>query len=178
MTTLKPTDEFDAARMIVEVLKDLKPDEQARVFRWAQEKLGMVGISPRPAAISFSGDPPIVRVSESGDIRSFIQSKNPTNDVQFAAAVAYYYAFEAPPDGKKTEIGSKDLQEAARLAQRARLTEPAVTLNNAIKRGYLDRGSARGMFRLNTVGENLVAMGLPTSGSSGSTRRTRSTRKK
>lgn len=43
-----PHDEFDAARMVVEVLKTLPPDEQARAIRYAQEKLGVIGSLSSP----------------------------------------------------------------------------------------------------------------------------------
>jgi negative modulator of initiation of replication len=43
-----PHDEFDAARIVVEVLKALPADEQARAIRWAQEKLGVIGSMSSP----------------------------------------------------------------------------------------------------------------------------------
>lgn len=95
------------------------------------------------------------------DIRAFLQEKRPASDNQFAAAVAYYFAFEAPASERKAEITASDLQQAARLSGRARLKRPIYTLHNASRRGYLDKGSARGSFRINTVGENLVAMTMP-----------------
>lgn len=52
MTTITPSDEFDAARNVVALLKPLRPDEQARALRWAQEKLG--ALNPQ----SVSGDVP------------------------------------------------------------------------------------------------------------------------
>jgi negative regulator of replication initiation len=44
-TSQPPHDEFDAARIVVDVLRNLQPDEQARAIRWAQEKLGVIGSS-------------------------------------------------------------------------------------------------------------------------------------
>jgi negative modulator of initiation of replication len=41
-TSQPPRDEFDAARIVVDVLRTLQPDEQARAIRWAQEKLGVI----------------------------------------------------------------------------------------------------------------------------------------
>jgi hypothetical protein len=158
-TPLKPADAFDAARMLVEVLKALKPDEQVKALRWAQESLGMDSSPPALAAAGGAQPPP---TPQGGDIRSFIEAKNPRSDVQFAAAVAYYYAFVAPT--RKPEITGTDLQEATRLANRDRLHKPILTLHNAANRGYLDKGSEKGAFKINTVGENLVAMSLPTTG--------------
>ena len=179
---LKPKDEFDAVRMVVEILKDLTSDEQARVVRYAQEKLGFAG-GPHSAVPGFAvagmavpgvGSPPR---ATNIDISSFMQTKSPINDVQFATAVAYYYAFEAPEGSRKVEIGASDLLEAARQSGRARLRKPIITLHNTMKRGYLDK-AGRGTFKINPVGENLVAMGLPSGSATISPRRPTSARKK
>lgn len=182
---LKPNDEFDAVRMVVEILKDLKADEQARVVRWAQEKLGFVGGAqtavpgvaiPGTAIPGISGETPVIRTT---DISSFIRAKNPTNDVHFATAVAYFYAFEAPAERRAPEIDAAALQEATRLSGRPRLQRPITTLHNAVARGYLDKGTTRGLFAINTVGENLVAMSLPAGAiAANSPKRSRSARKK
>jgi hypothetical protein len=161
----KPADEFDAARMIVGLLKAFSPAEQTKIIRWAQESLGIVGVlTPAHAAPLAPGGglPPTTNLA--GDIRSFIAQKKPNSDVQFAAAVAYFYAFVA--SAKKPEITAADLQDATRLADRERLHRPITTLHNAANRGYLDKGSEKGAFKINTVGENLVAMSLPTSSNS------------
>jgi len=53
-------------------------------------------------------------------------------------------------------------------------------LNNAVALGYLDR-AGRGEFKLNAVGENLVAMTLPGSGADangGKPRRSRRAKRK
>jgi hypothetical protein len=95
------------------------------------------------------------------DIKSFVASKTPKSDNQFAAVVAYFHRFVSPD---RQEVISADiLQDATRLAGRARLGNPLATLNNAKQQGYLD-AAGRGMFRVNTVGENLVAMTLPGTG--------------
>ena len=180
---LKPKDEFDAVRMVVEILKDFSSDDQARVMRWAQEKLGFAG-GPHSAVPGFAMPGmavPGVGGAASGpkgtDISSFMQAKSPINDVQFATAVAYYYAFEAPEATRKFEISASDLLEAARQSGRARLRKPIITLHNTMKRGYLDKGG-RGTFKINPVGENLVAMGLPSGSATLSPRRSRPSRKK
>jgi hypothetical protein len=153
----KTIDDVDAIRSILETLGKLPSEDQRRVLSYVQDKLGVV---PSTAKAVHTDEVPTV-ASSKPDIRSFIQTKNPTNDVQFAAAVAYFYAFEAPTGAGKPEINASDLQDATRMANRPRLTEPRNTLNNANRLGYLDRGTSRGMFRINTVGENLVAMALP-----------------
>jgi hypothetical protein len=169
-----PKDDLDAVRTIVEVIKEFKSDEQQRIFRWVAEKLGFPqpfepsGHRP-PAGAAVPGvTPPVTPKqppSSSGlDIKSFITNKKPRSDVQFASAVAYYYRFEAPQAERKDEINKDDLQEAARKVNRDRFANPLKTLQNAHQLGMLDKGSEKATFTINSVGENLVAMTLPGTG--------------
>jgi len=158
-------DDLEAVRTIVDTVDNFSPEEQQRILRWAIEKLGIsigsfsgyvaqphTSSSPSPASPSPSG---------STNIKSFMLEKKPRNDVQYAAAVAYYYKFEAPESEKKDAINKDDLQEATRKAIRERFGNPLQTLNNAHNLGLLDRGAEKGTFVINSVGENLVAMTLP-----------------
>jgi hypothetical protein len=170
----KPNDRFDAARVVVETLKDFDAKEQELVFRWAAESLGLSlpTLSPGsniPTATTVR--PPVttappVNVQSSGaqDIKSFIETKKPRSDIQFATAVAYWYQFVAPEAEKKKAINEEDLLEACRKADRERPKKPYFTLNNAFNAGLLDR-PRKGEFSVNAVGENLVAMTLPGDGS-------------
>ena len=176
--TDKALDDLDAVRTIVETLKNFKPEEQQRILRWAVEKAGLPS-SIAPASSTGSSSPaspagPVVASSHAPattpstngavDIKSFIDQKQPRSDVQFAATVAYYLRFEAPPAERKEAIDKDDLQEACRKAKRDRLKNPYQTLVNAHTLGLLDKGSEKATFVLNTVGENLVAMTLPGDG--------------
>ncbi len=174
-------DDLEAVRAVVDALKAFPAEEQRRILRWAQEKLGL-STGPSPAAVATVAATPVeagAAISTSTprprDIRAFLQEKGPSSDNQFAAAVAYYFAFEAPESEKKSEITASDLQHATRLSGRERLKRPIYTLHNASKRGYLDKGRARGSFRINTVGENLVAMAMPGTDTDGSGARKRPT---
>jgi hypothetical protein len=177
--TDKALDDLDAVRTIVETLKNFKPEEQQRILRWAVEKSGLSqSVAPLSAAgtsgtgPSIGSLPPVTpphgvaSSSSSGtvDIKSFIDEKQPRSDVQFAATVAYYLRFEAPPSERKDYIDKEDLQEACRKAKRDRLKNPYQTLVNAHTLGLLDKGSEKATFAINTVGENLVAMALPGDG--------------
>ena len=155
-----PKDDLEAVRAVVDAIKDFKSDEQQRIFRWVAEKLGL----PQPFASSVHVVPPPVPAGTK-DIKTFIAEKDPKKDVQVAAVVAYYYRFEAPPAERKDAINKEDLQEAMRLAGRPRFNNPLQTLANAHIVGLLDRGSEKATFTLNSVGENLVAMTLPGTGS-------------
>lgn len=164
--------DFDAAKAISDLLKDMEKERQQRVLRWVAESLDIalhvrtgaqhegVGSSATAEVIAPTSPPAYPFAGEVVDIKRFVESKDPKSDVQFATTVAYYYRFEAPVDERQDAISAEILQNAARLAGRARFGNPLATLNNAKKQGYLDAVD-RGSFRINSVGENLVAMTLP-----------------
>jgi hypothetical protein len=173
MTNTATADDFDVAKKVFDELRELPTERQERVLRWVAETLGIKSlapgaIAPPPAVQTTVGPPglgtiplsPSTAPSASRDIRTFVAEKAPASENQFAAVVAYYYRFESPPEQRRNTIGAADLQEAARLAGRKRLSNPRQTLKNAKALGYLDN-PARGEFSINTVGENLVAMTLP-----------------
>jgi hypothetical protein len=163
--------DFDAAKSISDVLKGMEKERQQRVLRWVAESLD-IAVHVRPAAAHDIGH---VGSSDTGvgaqatasaaaasrqpvDIKTFVESKSPKSDIQFATVVAYYYRFVAQDN--REAISSEILQNATRLVGRSRFATPVMTLNNAKKQGYLDTAE-RGTFRINSVGENLVAMTLP-----------------
>lgn len=162
-------DDLEAVRKVVEAVQDFKPDEQQRILRWAIEKLGIsVATAPThtmpPHTPGTPHSAPPLGSGGATDIKTFMAEKRPRNDVQYAAAVAYYYRFEAPEAEKKDAINKDDLQESTRKAGRERFTNPLQTLNNAHTLGLLDRAGEKGTFVINSVGENLVAMTLPDGG--------------
>lgn len=161
-------DDLDAVRTIVAALEGFDENEKERILRWAREKSGLVQAPPGPLMPpSLSGAlHPATTPGASGqtsDIKSFVEKKDPKSDTQFAATVAYYYRFEAPSHLRKESITREDLLEACRQIDRERLRNPAQTLVNAHAQGLLNRGE-RGAYVINTVGENLVAMALPSEG--------------
>jgi hypothetical protein len=159
-------DDLEAVRKLVEVLSPFKAGDQERVIRWAREKLGL----PVQGAAEAQQDKAPRDPSSEGeagasgaatDIKTFVAEKNPTSDNQFAATVAHYYRFVAPPAARKEAITAADLQDACRLTGRNRFSRPAQTLINAHTNGLLDKGANRGEYVISTVGENLVAVSLP-----------------
>ena len=165
----KTQDDLEAVRVVTTALGSFSPEEQERIIRWAREKLGL---APAPRNLQDmqapQAFPPTARERSEApgpapakDLKTFVVAKGPKNDVQFAAAVAYFYRFEAPPEHRRSEIDAVILQDACRLAGRERFKHPRTTLNNAKKLGLLDSGGEAGKFAITTVGENLVAMTLP-----------------
>jgi hypothetical protein len=160
-----PKDDLAAVRTIAEALAGFDPNEQERILRWVREKVGLASAVPQlstlpTGSVIVSGSAP-TQISGSTDLKSFVAEKKPKNDVQFAATVAYYYRFVAPGEHRKAEITSNDLQEACRLVGRERFSVPGQTLRNAHNLGLLNKGSESGSFAINSVGENLVDVTLP-----------------
>lgn len=158
----QPTDDLDAVRQISQILEPFKGDDRERIIRWVREKLGMV--AEREHAPPATTPPPPVP-SETGqatpkDIRAFINEKVPKNDQNLAAVIAYFYHFLASEDERKDHIVAADITEACRKADWERPGAPAQSLINAYHSGLFDRAE-KGSYRLNAVGENLVAMVLP-----------------
>lgn len=169
-----PNDDFEATKILVETLAPFESSDQQRIVRWACEKLE-INIPSSPASVQAMpvvnqadqlSQAPVVSSSSSGhvDIKSFVNLKNPTSDMQFAAVIAYYFSFEASDAQRKSHIGSADLQDACRLLGRERLKDPGQTLRNTCFSGLLDKAEEKGTYKINTVGENLVAVTLPGDG--------------
>jgi hypothetical protein len=194
--------EFDAAKMIVETLRAFEKDKakQEQVLRWVAESLGisaplsqLVGGTSGGGAYTGAGVGIGAGVGGTGagsqsvsaggipgtggaNIKSFVDSKQPKSDNQFATVVAYYHRFVAPPNERMDDIDGDVLQDAARKAPWDRFKRPDKTLGNAVAQGYLDRIGG-GRFRINSVGENLVAMTLPGSGNSNERRNKKRSKK-
>ncbi len=164
-------DDLEAVRALVSTLQPFSEEERSRIIRWACEKLGMAAPSASAPVAAGGGETPVTPPTGGSDIKSFIETKKPRTDTQFTAAVAYFHRFEAPTAERVESINSELLQEACRKAGRARLAEPSKTLNNTLQAGYLDKGGERGHFKINSVGENLVAMVLPDGSASAAPKR-------
>lgn len=173
MPSTSPTPDFadlDAVRKVVDALVTFDPEQQKRILRWAREKLELPADAPPVSQYGVPEQTLAPRASQEGgepsrtmDIKTFIESKNPSSDNQFAAAVAYFYRFEAPDHLRKEAITKDDLLEACRQVGRNRISRPDQTLVNAHGQGLLDRAE-KGAYSINTVGENLVAVALPSDG--------------
>jgi len=181
--------DFMAAEEIKAILHGRDNTEQERIIRWVGESLGIVMAAPGtgerhvapaspPSSAQHAGQ--IVLGAGGGrpkDIKTFVGEKQPKSDLQFTAVVAYFFRYEAPQADRKETIQAKDLQDAGRQARGIGFDRPLTTLNNAVAQGYFDR-AARGEFKLNAVGENLVAMTLPSTGGSANGNKPRQSKKK
>jgi hypothetical protein len=162
MTDQKKTDDLEAVRVVVNALESFQKEDQKRIIRWASEK---IGLSKCQDIVEGNANIPPARntqdsVVKFADIKTFIAEKSPKGFNHFAAAVAYYHHFKAPESERKESIDYKDILEACRTTDFERPKAPKQTLINAYTAGLFDR-VGEGSFKLNSVGENLVAMGLP-----------------
>jgi len=159
---------FAVAESIVEELKKLADkQQQVQAIRYASDSLGLGTSLHSPPSVEPSTSPGLamspqstVAQTHAPDIKTFTEAKAPKSDVQFATVVAYFYRFEVAEQDQKDAIDAKTLKEAARLAGRRRPPRPSATLTNAKNAGYLDSAGS-GRFKINAVGENLVAVTLP-----------------
>ena len=158
-------DIIDAVKTIVETLRQQDQNDWTKIINATFELLGKPGAYDPTRTVTGVNTPPPPPNSPN-DIKSFIEKKLPKSEIQFAAAVAYYYRFEAPEAQKKASITKEDLIEATRLANRTRLKKPAQTLVNALGAGILNRAES-GSYSINSVGENLVAMTMPSTSGQG-----------
>jgi hypothetical protein len=77
-----------------------------------------------------------------------------------AALVAYYLSEVADQDERKESVNTSDLERYFKQAGFKLPKSLAKTLSNAAAAGYLDP-VGNGYYKLNAVGYNLIAHGLP-----------------
>jgi hypothetical protein len=161
---------LEAAQKIVAELQGMTGDHQTLAVKFAMETLGLqlpTGYAQAMQAPPHTVQPPVAEsAAERADIKTFTAAKSPKSDQQFAAVVAYFYQFEAPAPQRKNSIDAATMKDAARQAGREQVKNWNTTLTNALRSGYLDKAE-RGAFKLNSVGENLVAITLPGNASGG-----------
>src|SRR3989449_11459428 len=167
-------DDLEAVRQIATTLESLQGSDRHPSLRWVRQNLGMAH-QDNPPPSGPSGATLTSGSSATPDIKGFIQNKSPKNDTQLAATVAYFYRFVAPEAERKEAITADDLLEACRKADRKRPARAAQTMVNAFGAGLFDK-ARKGAYRLNSVGEDLVAMGLSGEGGPPTGTRTKSTK--
>ncbi len=167
MTESDIKNELEAIKAITEVLKPLDNTVQQRVLQYAMQHLGLqVEQANQPPTILSENkgtqtEPPAQHLQRRVvDIRSLRDQKQPNSDMEMAAIVAYYLSQLAPEEERKNVIVIKDITKYFNQAGYRLPTGPQFTLPNAKAAGYFE-SAGRGKYRLNPVGHNLVAYGLP-----------------
>lgn len=158
--------DVEAVLAIKSALDPLDNETRKRVLDAALALLGMTRSTAALPAAASPEAPPSPRASSEGpvpDIRGLRDKKKPQSDVEMAVLVSYYLAELAPSDDRRDWIGGEDIRPYFTQAGHELPTRGARdVLQNAKKAGYFDRAE-RGRYRLNPVGHNLAAYGLPRS---------------
>lgn len=97
---------------------------------------------------------------QANDIRSFRNEKRPRSAKEMACVVAFYLKELAADGERKDSISTSDLDKYFKQAQFKLPQRMAQLLPDAKGSGYFD-SAARGEYKLNAVGYNLVAHNLP-----------------
>lgn len=113
-------------------------------------------IKAQPATVASPPATPAKRI----DIRSFKEEKNPSSARQMACVVAFYLRELAPEAEQKETINTSDLEKYFKQAGFRLPVKISQILIDAKASGYFD-SPARSEYKLNAVGHNLVAHGLP-----------------
>ena len=176
--------EFAAITAIVRVLEPLDEEARSRVLDYSLRRLGL-SVSARttgtpPPSGGLGATPPFADQIPAtvNDIRTLAENKKPKTANEMAALVGYYLAHLAPEADRKAEITAADVTKYFHDANFPLPGTPRMTLVHARGAGYFDAGSAKGSYKLNPVGHNLVAHRLPASASASSTGGRRSTPKR
>ena len=176
--------ELKAIETIINILRPLDNTAQQRVLRYAVQHLGLQveqpDLSP-PGLPTNTGahveQPPQHPRKQVVDIRSLRDQKQPSSDMEMAAIVAYYLSELAAEENRRDAITTEDIKKYFIEAGHPLPSGPQFTLPNARSAGYFE-SAGRGKYRLNPVGHNLVAHGLPRAKGESASQSMRSRRKK
>jgi hypothetical protein len=160
--------ELGAINTILNALDGLEGESIQRVLDYVIGRLSLGGSVATSTSSSNLTGAANIAMSASGEatggrqrsIRDLKEEKNPTSSNQMTALVAYYLSEVAPSDERKSAINATDLQKYFKQAGFRLPKLIRVSLTNAAAAGYFD-AVGNGQYRLNPVGYNLIAHGLP-----------------
>jgi hypothetical protein len=101
-----------------------------------------------------------VSSSRQVSIKDLKEEKLPESSNQMAAIVAFYLQEVAPENERESTITASDIEKYFKQARFNLPKNIRMALPNAAAAGYLDSVGG-GAYKLNPVGYNLVAHGLP-----------------
>lgn len=186
-TTIDPKiqAQLQATEHVVRALTSLDSEARSRVIAHVCQLLGIpfgMSSTPNPSTAALPAILGAVAAAQSpvpgrfADIRSLKDAKVPSTDREMACLVGYYLKELAPPEERRTEISAADIEKYFNQAGFALPKYPQMVLPSAKNAGYFDAVD-RGNYRLNPVGFNLAAYGLP-SKSRGEERKPRKSKSK
>lgn len=160
----KIDDEIEAIKTVLTALEPLSPEVRSTVLDYVVKRLGVPQVSTGAAAVV---DPvtlqdPLTASSNAQitHIKQLKEIKKPRSNNEMAAVVAFYLAHHAPQNERKTTINRQDIETYFRIGEYPLPEQPQFALANAKNAGYFEMVGG-GEYKLNPVGDNLVAHSLP-----------------
>jgi len=164
--------EVSAINAVIAALTELDNVQQSRVLKYVTERFGlnMPGTNVMPTHETAGYTPEVSQSKQEQlpvlvDIRTFKEQKVPRSAIQMVVLVAYYLQELAPTEQRKHTVDANDIEvffKQAGFKLPAGKNGAVDALNNAKKAGYIEVVD-RGTYKLNPVGYNLVAHGMPSS---------------
>ena len=155
--------ELSAIGLILKALDGLDGESMQRVLDYVFSRLsisrptaGMVGTLVQGPSHTSGTATPLRQIS----IKDLRDEKKPESSNQMAALVAFYLQEIADESERKPSITAADIEKYFKQARFNLPKKIAMALPNAAAAGYLDSVGS-GAYKLNPVGYNLVAHGLP-----------------
>ena len=169
--------ELAAIGIILKALNGLDGESIQRVLDYVFGRLSIAAPRHVKSASAANSQPLIQQgVGQRVSVRDLKDEKKPESSNQMAALVAYYLSEIANDVEKKEAVNTADLERYFKQAGFKLPKSLPQTLSNATAAGYFDP-TGNGLYRLNAVGYNLVAHGLPR-GVSPTAKRTRAGHRK
>jgi len=154
--------ELAAIGIVLQALHGLDGESIQRVLDYVLVRLSIGG--PQHSRMSSTAQvatlPPIDATVRRESIRDLKDAKQPESSNQMAALVAYYLSEVAQDGERKDAVNTADLERYFKQAGFKLPKSIPQTLSNAAAAGYFDP-TGSGLYKLNAVGYNLVANGLP-----------------
>jgi hypothetical protein len=151
--------DVEALSTIVEVLKQLEPDAQARVLQSVQTFLGLplphkqTVHEPGPSSSSRPVSGQQFSLDRNLSPKEFLRDKNPVTDVERVTCLAYYLAhFRDTPHFKTVDISALNTEAA-----QPKFSNASVAVDNARALGYLV-AATKGNKQIGAAGEKFVEL--------------------
>jgi hypothetical protein len=157
--------ELDAIRVVVEAFTPLDGKTRSRIVDYVSRRFGIGKTSQgEPTSDELKTLAPdrsqirrdVTAHRETVDIRQFTSSKSPTSGIEMVSVLAYFLAYETSPADRKFEIDSGDIRKYFAQADFPLPAKPRQCLVDAKNKGWLERGTGPGKYKLTPVGQNLV----------------------
>jgi hypothetical protein len=172
-TTNSADRELAAISSILKALNGLDGESIQRVLDYVFGRLS-ISVPRHVKAVGGVTQPSPVRRTS---IRDLKEEKKPESSNQMAALVAYYLSEIADGPEQKDAINTADLERYFKQASFKLPKSLPSTLPNATAAGYFDP-TGSGLYKLNAVGYNLVAHGMPRANSTTPKRASQKSKKK